>query len=51
MDDLIAHRQSMGVEVARMREVKDLMDRRITGGHGEPGILELVRGVAEGTLR
>ncbi|MEI7054298.1 NAD(P)-binding domain-containing protein [Nocardioides sp. CCNWLW239] len=37
MDDLIAHRESAGVETVRMREVKSLMDRRIAQGHGEQG--------------
>jgi 3-hydroxyisobutyrate dehydrogenase-like beta-hydroxyacid dehydrogenase len=37
MGDLIDHRASVGVESARMREVKDLMDRRIAEGHGDQG--------------
>ncbi|MFD0904103.1 NAD(P)-dependent oxidoreductase [Actinomadura sediminis] len=37
MDDLIAHRETAGVESVRMRQVKDLMDRRIADGHGEEG--------------
>jgi 3-hydroxyisobutyrate dehydrogenase-like beta-hydroxyacid dehydrogenase len=41
MDDLISHRESLGVEAVRMREVKALMDRRIAGGHGEQGFSSL----------
>lgn len=41
MDDLIGHRESMGVDVMRMREVKTLMDRRIEQGHGDQGFSSL----------
>jgi 3-hydroxyisobutyrate dehydrogenase-like beta-hydroxyacid dehydrogenase len=41
MDDLISHRVSIGVEAVRMREVKELMDRRIAGGHGQEGFASL----------
>jgi 3-hydroxyisobutyrate dehydrogenase-like beta-hydroxyacid dehydrogenase len=41
MDDMIDHRQSVGVEAVRMREVKALMDRRIADGHGEQGFSSL----------
>ncbi|EHR61459.1 NAD(P)-dependent oxidoreductase [Saccharomonospora cyanea] len=41
MDDMISHRESMGVEAVRMREVKDLMDRRIADGHGDQGFSSL----------
>lgn len=41
MDDLISHRESVGVEAVRMREVKELMDRRIAGGHGQEGFASL----------
>ena len=41
MDDLISHRESIGVEAVRMREVKDLMDRRIADGHGDQGFSSL----------
>ncbi|WP_433552263.1 NAD(P)-dependent oxidoreductase [Micromonospora zamorensis] len=41
MDDLISHRESIGVEVVRMREVKDLMDRRIADGFGAQGFSSL----------
>ncbi|MGP4019105.1 NAD(P)-dependent oxidoreductase [Saccharopolyspora sp. 5N708] len=41
MDDMISHRESIGVEAVRMREVKELMDRRIAGGHGEQGFSSL----------
>ncbi|MEV0703652.1 hypothetical protein AB0I53_37835 [Saccharopolyspora sp. NPDC050389] len=37
MDDMIDHRESIGVEAVRMREVKELMDRRIAEGHGDQG--------------
>ncbi|HYH33293.1 MAG TPA: NAD(P)-binding domain-containing protein [Pseudonocardia sp.] len=37
MDDMISHRESRGVEAVRMREVKELMDRRIAAGHGAQG--------------
>ncbi|MGW7284377.1 NAD(P)-dependent oxidoreductase [Streptomyces sp. NPDC054847] len=41
MDDLIGHRESLGVEAVRMREVKKLMDRRIADGHGDQGFSSL----------
>ncbi|MHC0433588.1 NAD(P)-dependent oxidoreductase [Streptomyces sp. O3] len=41
MDDMISHRESIGVEAVRMREVKELMDRRIAGGHGGQGFSSL----------
>lgn len=41
MDDLISHRESLGVEAVRMREVKELMDRRIAAGHGGQGFSSL----------
>ncbi|MEU9836930.1 NAD(P)-binding domain-containing protein [Streptosporangium sp. NPDC048047] len=41
MDDLIGHRESLGVEAVRMREVKELMDRRIADGHGDQGFSSL----------
>lgn len=41
MDDLISHRESVGVEAARMREVKHLMDHRIAEGHGHQGFSSL----------
>ncbi|AZM55005.1 NAD(P)-dependent oxidoreductase [Streptomyces sp. WAC 01529] len=41
MDDLISHRESVGVEAVRMREVKTLMDHRIATGHGEQGFSSL----------
>lgn len=47
MDDLISHRESLGVEAVRMREVKRLMDRRIADGHGDQGfssLFELLEG-------
>ncbi|QGG96701.1 NAD(P)-dependent oxidoreductase [Actinomarinicola tropica] len=37
MPDLIAHRDAIGVESVRMREVRELMDRRIADGHGDEG--------------
>jgi 3-hydroxyisobutyrate dehydrogenase-like beta-hydroxyacid dehydrogenase len=41
MDDLIHHRESVGVEAVRMRQVKELMDRRIADGHGDQGFSSL----------
>lgn len=41
MDDLIAHRESLGIDTLRMREVKRLMDRRIADGHGDQGLSSL----------
>lgn len=41
MDDMIGHRESAGVEAVRMREVKELMDRRIADGHGDQGFSSL----------
>lgn len=41
MDDLIAHRESVGIDTLRMREVKRLMDRRIADGHGDQGLSSL----------
>lgn len=41
MEDLISHRESLGVEAVRMREVKRLMDRRIADGHGNQGFSSL----------
>jgi 3-hydroxyisobutyrate dehydrogenase-like beta-hydroxyacid dehydrogenase len=41
MDDMISHRDSLGVESVRMREVKELMDRRIADGHGDQGFSSL----------
>jgi 3-hydroxyisobutyrate dehydrogenase-like beta-hydroxyacid dehydrogenase len=41
LDDLISHRESMGVEAVRMREVRELMRRRIANGHGEQGFSSL----------
>jgi 3-hydroxyisobutyrate dehydrogenase-like beta-hydroxyacid dehydrogenase len=41
MDDLIEHRRSLGVDTVRMREVKRLMDARISAGHGDEGFAGL----------
>ncbi|KAB1162294.1 NAD(P)-dependent oxidoreductase [Micromonospora sp. AMSO12t] len=41
MDDLISHRESIGVEAVRMREVEGLMDRRIADGFGAQGFSSL----------
>ncbi|WP_449397014.1 NAD(P)-dependent oxidoreductase [Devosia riboflavina] len=41
MDDMISHRESMGVEAMRMREVKSLMDQRIAQGLGDQGFSSL----------
>lgn len=41
MDDLIGHRESLGVDALRMREIKGLMDARIAAGHGDQGFSSL----------
>ncbi|MGW0432059.1 NAD(P)-dependent oxidoreductase [Micromonospora sp. NPDC003197] len=41
MDDMISHRESIGVEAVRMREVRDLMNRRIADGFGAQGFSSL----------
>lgn len=41
MDDLISHRESVGVDTTRMREVRELMNRRIADGHGDHGFSSL----------
>ncbi|MFI7442856.1 NAD(P)-dependent oxidoreductase [Nonomuraea indica] len=41
MDDMIDHRESVDVEAVRMRQVKELMDRRVADGHGEQGFSSL----------
>lgn len=41
MGDLVEHRESLGVEAVRMREVRDLMDKRIADGHGDQGFSSL----------
>lgn len=41
MSDMISHRESLGVEAVRMREVKELMDLRIQSGHGHQGFSSL----------
>ncbi|MET8260223.1 NAD(P)-binding domain-containing protein [Micromonospora sp. NPDC005205] len=41
MDDMISHRRSIGVEAVRMREVRDLMNRRIADGFGAQGFSSL----------
>ncbi|MFM9368655.1 NAD(P)-dependent oxidoreductase [Streptomyces sp. Da 82-17] len=48
MDDLIAHRESVGADTTRMREVKSLMDRRIADGFGGQGFSALFEGLGEG---
>ncbi len=47
MDDLIGHRESVGVEAVRMRQVKELMDRRIADGHGDQGFSSLFELLAQ----
>ncbi|HEY8482675.1 MAG TPA: hypothetical protein VIL71_22880 [Spirillospora sp.] len=42
----IGHRESRGVDASRMREVKRLMDRRITDGHGDEGFSSLFEALA-----
>ncbi|WP_067855633.1 NAD(P)-dependent oxidoreductase [Nocardia shimofusensis] len=41
MGDLVAHRESLGVDTLRMREVQGLMDKRIADGHGDQGFSSL----------
>ena len=41
MDDLIDHRDAVGVESVRMREVRERMQRRIADGHGGHGFSSL----------
>ncbi|WP_433310016.1 NAD(P)-dependent oxidoreductase [Micromonospora sp. CA-269861] len=41
MDDMISHRESIGAEAVRMREVRDLMNRRIADGFGAQGFSSL----------
>jgi 3-hydroxyisobutyrate dehydrogenase-like beta-hydroxyacid dehydrogenase len=41
MGDLVDHRQSLGVDTVRMREVKELMEKRIADGHGDQGFSSL----------
>jgi 3-hydroxyisobutyrate dehydrogenase-like beta-hydroxyacid dehydrogenase len=47
MDDMISHRESLGVEALRMREVKARMDRRIAEGHGDQGFSSLFEVLGE----
>jgi 3-hydroxyisobutyrate dehydrogenase-like beta-hydroxyacid dehydrogenase len=41
MGDLVDHRQSLGVDTVRMREVKELMEKRVADGHGDQGFSSL----------
>lgn len=41
MDDLVGHREALGVDTVRMREVKELMDERVTAGFGHQGFSSL----------
>lgn len=41
MDDLVSHREALGIDTSRMREVRRLMDRRISDGHGDQGFSSL----------
>ncbi|NYJ03069.1 3-hydroxyisobutyrate dehydrogenase-like beta-hydroxyacid dehydrogenase [Nocardioides thalensis] len=46
MDDLVAHRRSLGVDDTRMTEVRELMNARVAAGHGDEGlagVFELLR--------
>lgn len=47
MDDLISHRESLDIDTLRMREVKRLMDRRISDGHGDQGFSSLFEPLSE----
>ncbi|WP_040791836.1 NAD(P)-dependent oxidoreductase [Nocardia paucivorans] len=37
MGDLVEHRESLGVDTTRMREVWRLMEKRVADGHGDQG--------------
>lgn len=41
MGDLVDHRSGLGVEAVRMREVKELMAKRVADGHGDQGFSSL----------
>ncbi|MEV5824932.1 hypothetical protein AB0L25_05090 [Spirillospora sp. NPDC052242] len=45
---LIGHREAAGVEAVRMREVKELMDRRVADGHGGEGFSSLFELLGKG---
>lgn len=42
MDDLVDHRESVGVDTVRMREVRSLMERRLADGFGHEGFSSLI---------
>jgi 3-hydroxyisobutyrate dehydrogenase-like beta-hydroxyacid dehydrogenase len=42
MDDLVDHRESLGVDTVRMREVRTRMRRRVESGHGDRGFSSLI---------
>src|SRR5690606_39305970 len=41
MDDLVEHRESLGIDTVRMREVRALMTERVAAGHGDQGFSSL----------
>lgn len=49
MDDLLAHRESLGVDTVRMREVQRRMAQRVAEGHGAQGFSSLIASIEEGT--
>lgn len=48
MDDLVSHREALGIDTVRMREVRRLMDRRISDGHGDQGFSSLFEVLNDG---
>lgn len=42
MGDLVDHRKSQGVDTVRMREVQELMAKRVADGHGDQGFSSLI---------
>jgi 3-hydroxyisobutyrate dehydrogenase-like beta-hydroxyacid dehydrogenase len=45
MDDLLEHRESLGVDTVRMREVRRLMKQRVADGHGAQGFSSLIASI------
>ncbi|GAA1102393.1 NAD(P)-dependent oxidoreductase [Nocardiopsis metallicus] len=41
MGDLVEHRRTLGADTVRMREVQELMAKRVADGHGEQGFSSL----------
>lgn len=47
MDDMLEHRESLGVDTVRMREVRRLMKQRVADGHGAQGFSSLIASIEE----